>query len=96
LALKITVPGPFTMIQQAQNDFYPDEESLAMDLAAAVNAELRALKEAGADMVQIDEPYHQARPEKARAYAVAAINRALAGIPGPSGVHTCFGYAHIV
>ena len=94
--LKITVPGPFTMTQQAQNDSYPDEESLAMVLAAAVNAELRALKEAGADMVQIDEPYLQARPDKAQAYAVAAINRALEGIPGPSGVHTCFGYAHIV
>ena len=94
--LKITVPGPFTMTQQAQNDFYPDEESLAMDLAAAVNAELRALKEAGADMVQIDEPYLQARPDKAQVYAVAAINRALEGIPAPVGLHTCFGYAHIV
>jgi 5-methyltetrahydropteroyltriglutamate--homocysteine methyltransferase len=94
--LKITVPGPFTMTQQAQNDFYPDEEGLAMDLAAAVNAELRALKEAGADVVQIDEPYLQARSEKARRYALACIDAALRGIPGPTIVHTCFGYAHIV
>ncbi|HEX8918489.1 MAG TPA: cobalamin-independent methionine synthase II family protein [Chloroflexota bacterium] len=94
--LKITVPGPFTMTQQAQNDFYPDRESVAMDFARAVNAELRALKEAGADVVQIDEPYLQARPEEARAYALAAINLALDGIPGATVLHTCFGYAHIV
>jgi 5-methyltetrahydropteroyltriglutamate--homocysteine methyltransferase len=94
--LKITVPGPFTMTQQAQNDYYPDEESLAQGFAAAVNAELRALKEAGADVVQIDEPYLQARPEKARRYALPAINAALDGIPGPIVLHTCFGYAHIV
>ena len=94
--LKITVPGPFTMTQQAQNDFYPDEESVAMAFAAAVNAELRALKAAGADVVQIDEPYLQARPEKARRYALPAINRALDSVPGPTVLHTCFGYAHIV
>jgi 5-methyltetrahydropteroyltriglutamate--homocysteine methyltransferase len=94
--LKITVPGPFTLTQQAQNDYYPDEESLALALAGAVNAELRALKEAGADVVQIDEPYLQARPEKARRYALPAINAALEGIPGPIVLHTCFGYAHIV
>jgi 5-methyltetrahydropteroyltriglutamate--homocysteine methyltransferase len=94
--LKITVPGPFTMTQQAQNDFYPDEESVAMAFAAAVNAELRALKDAGADVVQIDEPYLQARPEKARHYALSAINAALDGIRGPIVLHTCFGYAHIV
>jgi 5-methyltetrahydropteroyltriglutamate--homocysteine methyltransferase len=94
--LKITVPGPFTMTQQAQNDFYPDEESVAMAFAAAVNAELRALKEAGADMLQIDEPYLQARSEAARRYALPAINAALEGIPGPTALHTCFGYAHIV
>ena len=94
--LKITCPGPFTMTQQAQNDFYPDDESLAMDLARAVNAELLALKAAGADVVQIDEPYLQARPEKARQYALACINTALEGVPGPKVLHTCFGYAHVV
>jgi 5-methyltetrahydropteroyltriglutamate--homocysteine methyltransferase len=94
--LKITVPGPFTMTQQAQNEYYPDEESTAMAFAAAVNAELRALKAAGADVVQIDEPYLQARPERASRYAVKAINAALDGIPGPTVLHTCFGYAHIV
>jgi 5-methyltetrahydropteroyltriglutamate--homocysteine methyltransferase len=95
-ALKITVPGPFTMAQQAQNDFYPDEESLAGDLARAVNAELHALKDAGADVVQIDEPYLQARPEKAHRYGVQCINAAFEGISGPKVLHTCFGYAHIV
>jgi 5-methyltetrahydropteroyltriglutamate--homocysteine methyltransferase len=95
-AIKITIPGPFTMTQQAQNDHYADDEALAMDYAAAVNAELRELKAAGADVIQLDEPYLQARPEKARAYGVKAINRALAGIPGPTAVHLCFGYAHVV
>jgi 5-methyltetrahydropteroyltriglutamate--homocysteine methyltransferase len=94
--LKITVPGPFTMTQQAQNDFYPDEASVAMAFAAAVNAELRALKAAGSDMVQIDEPYLQARPQQAREYALPAINAALDGIAAPVALHTCFGYAHIV
>ena len=94
--IKITVPGPFTMAQQAQNDHYADERSLALAYAEAVNAELRDLKAAGADVVQIDEPYLQARPEQARAYAVEAIDRALAGIEGDTVLHTCFGYAHIV
>jgi 5-methyltetrahydropteroyltriglutamate--homocysteine methyltransferase len=94
--IKITVPGPFTMTQQAQNDHYDDERSLALAYAEAVNAELRDLKAAGADVVQIDEPYLQARPDPAREYAVEAINRALGGIEGETVLHTCFGYAHIV
>jgi 5-methyltetrahydropteroyltriglutamate--homocysteine methyltransferase len=94
--IKITVPGPFTMTQQAQNDHYTDDRSLALAYAEAVNEELRDLKEAGADVVQIDEPYLQARPEPAREYAVEAINRALDGIDGDTVLHTCFGYAHIV
>jgi len=94
--IKITVPGPFTMTQQAQNDHYADERSLALAYAEAVNEELRDLKAAGADVVQIDEPYLQARPERAREYAVDAIDRALAGIEGETVLHTCFGYAHIV
>jgi 5-methyltetrahydropteroyltriglutamate--homocysteine methyltransferase len=94
--IKITVPGPFTMTQQAQNDHYADERSLAFAYAEAVNEELRDLKAAGADVVQIDEPYLQARPEPAREYAVEAINRALERIEGETVLHTCFGYAHIV
>jgi 5-methyltetrahydropteroyltriglutamate--homocysteine methyltransferase len=94
--IKITVPGPFTMAQQAQNDYYADDASLALAYAEAVNEELRDLKGAGADVVQIDEPYLQARPEAAREYAVAAIDRALAGIEGDTVLHTCFGYAHVV
>jgi 5-methyltetrahydropteroyltriglutamate--homocysteine methyltransferase len=94
--IKITVPGPFTMAQQAQNDHYADDRSLALAYAEAVNEELRDLKAAGADVVQIDEPYLQARPEQARAYALEAINRALDGIEGDTVLHTCFGYAHIV
>jgi 5-methyltetrahydropteroyltriglutamate--homocysteine methyltransferase len=94
--VKITVPGPFTMTQQAQNDHYPDEPSLSLAYAEAVNEELRDLKAAGADLVQIDEPYLQARPEAAREYALEAIDRALAGIEGETVLHTCFGYAHIV
>ncbi len=94
--IKITVPGPFTMTQQAQNDHYPDERSLAFAYADTVNEELRDLKAAGADVVQIDEPYLQARPEPAREYAVDAIDRALDGIEGDTVLHTCFGYAHIV
>jgi len=93
---KITVPGPFTMTHQAQNDYYADEPSLALAYAEAVNEELRDLKAAGADVVQIDEPYLQARPEPAREYAIEAINRALDGIEGETVLHTCFGYAHIV
>ena len=94
--IKITVPGPFTMAQQAQDDHYGDERSLALAYAEAVNEELRDLKSAGADVVQIDEPYLQARPEPARRYAVEAIGRALEGIEGETVLHTCFGYAHIV
>ena len=94
--IKITVPGPFTMTQQAQNDYYADDRSLAVAYAEAVNEELRDLKAAGADVVQIDEPYLQARPEAAREYAIEAINRALDGIEGETVLHTCFGYAHIV
>jgi len=94
--VKITVPGPFTMTQQAQNDHYADERSLALAYAEAVNEELHDLKAAGADVVQIDEPYLQARPEPARKYALEAIDRALAGIDGPTVLHTCFGYAHVV
>src|SRR5690242_14390249 len=94
--IKITVPGPFTMTQQAQDDFYGDERALALAYAAAVNEELRDLKAAGADVVQIDEPYLQARPEAARAYAVEAIDRALEGIGSDTVLHTCFGYAHVV
>ena len=94
--IKITVPGPFTMTHQAQNDHYADERSLALAYAEAVNEELRYLKSAGADVVQIDEPYLQARPEPARDYAVEAIDRALDGIDGETVLHTCFGYAHIV
>jgi 5-methyltetrahydropteroyltriglutamate--homocysteine methyltransferase len=94
--IKITVPGPFTMTQQAQDDHYGDERELALAYAGAVNEELRDLKAAGADVVQIDEPYLQARPDPAREYALEAINRALAGIEGDTVLHTCFGYAHIV
>jgi 5-methyltetrahydropteroyltriglutamate--homocysteine methyltransferase len=94
--IKITVPGPFTMTQQAQNDHYADDRRLALAYAEAVNEELRDLKAAGADVVQIDEPYLQARPEPAREYAIEAINRALEGIAGDVVLHTCFGYAHIV
>ena len=94
--IKITVPGPFTMTQQAQNDHYADDRSLALAYAEAVNEELRDLKAAGADVVQIDEPYLQARPEPAREYALEAIDRALDGIEGDTVLHTCFGYAHIV
>ena len=94
--IKITVPGPFTMSQQAQNDFYPSDEAAAMDYAAAVNEEIRDLFAAGADIVQIDEPYMQARPEKARQYGLAALNRALDGVTGTTCVHICFGYAAII
>jgi 5-methyltetrahydropteroyltriglutamate--homocysteine methyltransferase len=93
---KITVPGPFTMAQQAQNDFYKTEEEAAMDYAAAVNEEIRDLFAAGADIVQVDEPYMQARPEKARQFGLKALNRALQGIKGETAVHICFGYAAII
>jgi 5-methyltetrahydropteroyltriglutamate--homocysteine methyltransferase len=94
--IKITVPGPFTMTQQAENNYYATSRELALAYAAAVNDELRDLKAAGADVVQIDEPYLQARPEAAREYAVEAIDRALDGIDGDTVLHTCFGYAAIV
>jgi 5-methyltetrahydropteroyltriglutamate--homocysteine methyltransferase len=93
---KITVPGPFTMAQQAQNDYYKTEEAAAMDYAAAVNEEIKDLFAAGADIVQIDEPYMQARPEKARQFGLEALNRALAGVQGETAVHICFGYAAII
>jgi len=94
--IKMTVPGPFTMSQQAQNDHYPTDEAAAMAYAAAVNEEIRDLFAAGADFVQIDEPYMQARPEKARQFGLKALNHALEGITGPTAVHICFGYAAIV
>jgi 5-methyltetrahydropteroyltriglutamate--homocysteine methyltransferase len=94
--VKITVPGPFTVTQQAQNDHYPDDRALALDVAAAINEEIKDLFAAGADVVQIDEPYLQARPEKARAYGVEVINRALEGVQGTTALHMCFGYAAIV
>jgi 5-methyltetrahydropteroyltriglutamate--homocysteine methyltransferase len=96
LPIRITVPGPFTMAQQAQDDFYGDEAELALAFAAAVNEEARELAAAGADVVQIDEPYLQARPEQARAYALAAIDAALDGVAATTALHTCFGYGHIV
>jgi 5-methyltetrahydropteroyltriglutamate--homocysteine methyltransferase len=95
-AIKITVPGPFTMTQQAVDNYYGDEARLALAFAGALNDEIHDLVEAGADVIQIDEPYLQARVEKARAYAIAAINRALDGVRVPTVVHTCFGYGAIV
>jgi len=95
-AIKITVPGPFTMSEQTQNDYYRDEEELIFDYAAAVNEEIKDLFAVGADVVQIDEPWMQARPDKARRYGVAALNRALAGVTGTTAVHLCFGYAAMV
>jgi 5-methyltetrahydropteroyltriglutamate--homocysteine methyltransferase len=94
--IKITVPGPFTMAQQAQNDHYPNLEAAALGYAEAVNAEVADLFAAGADIVQLDEPYLQARPEAAREFGVKALNRALDGITGTTAVHLCFGYAAII
>jgi 5-methyltetrahydropteroyltriglutamate--homocysteine methyltransferase len=95
--VKITVPGPFTMSQQAQIDFYDgSRQRAAMDYAVAVNEEIRDLFAAGADIVQIDEPYMQARPAEARSYGLQALNRALEGISGQTAVHICFGYAAII
>ena len=94
--IKVTVPGPFTMAQQAQNDYYPTTEAAALGYAEAVNAEVADLFAAGADIVQLDEPYLQARPEEARKYGVAALKQALAGITGTTAVHLCFGYAAAV
>lgn len=93
---KITLPGPFTVSQQAQNDFYPDDASLAKDIATAVNQEAKAMRSAGVDVIQLDEPFLQAKPEKAREYAIEVINRALDGVEDASALHTCFGYAHMV
>ena len=95
-AIKITLPGPFTMSQQAHNEAYDGPAGLALDLAAAVNEEVRDLFAAGADVVQIDEPWLQARPAQAREYALPAIDRAVEGVDGTTALHTCFGYAHIV
>src|ERR671938_169836 len=94
--VKMTVPGPFTMAQQAQNDFYPDLAAAAMDYAVAVNEEIHDLYAAGADVVQVDEPYLQARPEQARAFGAAVLDRALADVPDHTAVHVCFGYAAII
>lgn len=94
--IKITLPGPFTMAQQVVNEYYKDEESLAFAYADAVNEEVRDLFAAGADVVQLDEPWLQARAEAARRYGVAAINRALAGVRGTTALHLCFGYAALV
>jgi len=94
--IKITLPGPFTMTQLAKDEFYGDDAALARAYADAVNQEARDLKAAGADYIQLDEPYLQAQPQKARAYGIEAIDRALAGIAGPTIVHMCFGYAYVV
>ncbi len=94
--IKITVPGPFTMAELAQNDYYPTKEAAAFGYAAAVNAEIADLFAAGADVVQLDEPYLQARAETAKQYGVAVLNAALEGINGTTAVHLCFGYAAII
>jgi 5-methyltetrahydropteroyltriglutamate--homocysteine methyltransferase len=95
-AIKITVPGPFTMSQQAQDDYYGDGEALAVAYAGAVNEEIKDLFAAGADVVQLDEPYMQARPDKARAFGLKALERALEGVKGTTALHICFGYAHLI
>jgi 5-methyltetrahydropteroyltriglutamate--homocysteine methyltransferase len=94
--IKATVPGPFTMSRQVQDDFYKDGDALALDFAVAVNAEIKDLFAAGADVVQVDEPWMQQYPEHARAYGLAALNRALDGVTGTVAVHLCFGYAAVV
>jgi 5-methyltetrahydropteroyltriglutamate--homocysteine methyltransferase len=94
--IKITLPGPFTMSRQAKNEFYDDEEEFVMDFAAAVNEEAHDLKRAGADIVQIDEPWIETAPDVAARYALRAIERAFAGLPGPKALHMCFGYAQLV
>jgi 5-methyltetrahydropteroyltriglutamate--homocysteine methyltransferase len=95
-ATKITLPGPFTLAQQASDEYYHDEEAMAMDYAAAVNEELRDIIAAGVDVVQLDEPWMQARADRAARYGVRVLNRALAGIETPTIVHLCFGYAEMV
>jgi len=94
--VKMTVPGPFTMSKQAQNEFYSGDEEMALDYAAAVNAEIKDLFAAGADIVQIDEPWMQQHPDQARAYGLKALDRALDGVTGTVAVHLCFGYAAVV
>ena len=94
--IKMTIPGPFTMSQQAQNAYYSSEAEAAMAYAVAVSEEIRDLFSAGADIVQVDEPYMQAQPEKARAFGLEALNHALQGVSGTTAVHICFGYAAIV
>jgi 5-methyltetrahydropteroyltriglutamate--homocysteine methyltransferase len=94
--IKATLPGPFTMAQQAQNEFYSDVAELLLDLAAVVNQEAHELRAAGADVIQLDEPWLRMDPDGAKLYAVPAIDRALEGIPGPTVVHLCFGYAQLV
>ncbi len=94
--VKVTVPGPFTMAQQAQNDYYPSREAAAFGYAGACNQEIADLFAAGADIVQLDEPYMQARPDEARDYGVPVLNRALDGVTGTTAVHVCFGYAAII
>jgi 5-methyltetrahydropteroyltriglutamate--homocysteine methyltransferase len=91
--IRVTIPGPFTMTQQLFDEYYRDEQALAFDCAAALNQEIRALFAAGADIVQLDEPFLQAQPDKARRFGVAAINRAVAGVAGTTALHLCFGYA---
>src|SRR5690242_1935991 len=95
-AIKMTVPGPFTMAQQCEDQHYHDEEALALDYAAALNDEIKDLFAAGADIVQLDDPWMQARPEKAKQYGLKALERALAGVSGTTAVHLCFGYAQMV
>src|SRR5204863_8195214 len=94
--IKITVPGPFTMSQQAQNDFYQDEQDMVLDYATAVNTEIKDLFAAGGNIVQIDEPYMQARPDKARKYGLRGLEAALEGVKGTTAIHICFGYAAII
>ena len=94
--IKATVPGPFTLAQQAQNEYYPDRESLAMDYAVCVNQEVRELFAAGADVVQLDEPWLRTNPQETREYAVAAIDKSLDGVTGAAALHMCFGYAAVV
>ena len=94
--IKMTVPGPFTMSAQCQDDFYHDDEQLALDYADAVNAEIKDLFAAGADIVQIDEPWMQSRPQQARRYGLKALDRAVAGVSGTTALHICFGYAAVV
>ena len=94
--VKMTVPGPFTMSKQAQNEFYKSDEAMALDYAAAVNEEIKDLFAAGANVVQIDEPWMQQHPEKAREYGLKALDRALDGVSGTIAIHLCFGYAAVV